>query len=136
MIVVLDASGAMEIIEQTDCGIDIVNTLMNAKKVLSPDLYIAEITNTIWKHRRNEKTDIEPLAEIIEDCIGFVHEFVDSTDLWRDALSLAREHNHSVYDMLYAALAKRNNAMFISMDKELCRIGEAMQLKVMKIRAQ
>ena len=132
MIVVLDASGGVEVAARTDFGIDIMNTLMRAEMVLAPDLYITEITNIIWKHSRNMKKDKEKCLVIVEDCVALVHEYVKSEDLWKDALLLAQQHDHSVYDMLYASLAKRNDATLISLDKQLCRICEKISVQVKK----
>jgi len=133
MIVVLDASAAAEIAGQSHSGIEIINVIMNAGKVIAPDLYIAEITNYIWKHSRKAKAQSGEFAKIVEDCIDYIHEYTDSADLWKDALFLAQEYDHPVYDMLYAALARRHDAVLLTMDKGLRRVCEKASIKTIGI---
>jgi predicted nucleic acid-binding protein len=133
MIVVLDASGAAEIAEQTKSGIDMINALMEANKVIAPDLYITEITNYTWKHYRKEKDISDVHIKIIEDCIDYIHEYTGSEDLWKDALLLAREYDHPVYDMLYAALARRHDAVLLTMDTGLRLVCEKASIKTKDI---
>ena len=133
MIIVLDASCAAEIVGQTNSGIDVINMLMGAKKVIAPELYIDEITNYIWKHYRKQNENNDIYVRYVEDCIDYIHEYTSSKDLWKDALVLAREHDHSVYDMLYAALAKRHDAVLLTMDKGLRRVCGKASIKTKEI---
>ena len=121
MIVVLDASGAVEITERTQYSAGFFSAVMNAERVLAPDLYVAEVTNIMWKHGRKEKDKADAYAERNKVCIDFIDEYVSSLELWEEALRLAQEHDHSVYDMLYAALARRHDALLATMDAELRR---------------
>jgi predicted nucleic acid-binding protein len=133
MIIVLDASCAVEIAGQTNSGIAMINKLMSAEKVVAPELYIEEITNCIWKHYRKEKENSDICIKIVEDCIDYIHEYISSKDLWKDALLLAREFDHPVYDMLYAALAKRHDAVLLTMDKGLRRVCEKASIKTKEL---
>jgi len=129
MIVVLDASGAAEIAKQTQTGIDFVNILMRAEKVFAPDLFIAEISNFMWKNGRKDKKRAASLSNIARDCIGYIDEYVSAYELWKEALRMAQDQDHSVYDMLYAVLARRHDAMLLTMDKKLFAICESLSIK-------
>ena len=130
MIIVLDASGAAEIVARTERGVDFINVLMKADRVLAPDLYIAETANIMWKRGRNDKDGADVYLEMADDCIGYVTEYVSAAQLWDDALRLAQKYDHSVYDMLYAALAKRHDATLITMDAKLWKICENISVMV------
>ena len=119
MIVVLDASGAVEITERTKCGVDFFSAVMDAERVMAPDLYVAEIANIMWKHGRKEKDKADKYAERAQVCIDYIDEYISSIELWEEALRLAQEYDHSVYDMLYATLSRRHNATLITMDRGL-----------------
>jgi len=120
MIVVLDASGAAEIAAKTQAGIDLINVLLRAERVLAPELFIAEICNVMWKISRKDEALADPCMDMAGDCIDFIDEYVPASLLWKEALRLAQEHNHAVYDMLYAALARHHDATLLTMDEKLC----------------
>lgn len=48
----------------------------------------------------------------------FVPQFVDMAELAGPALALARELDHSVYDCVYLALARRRGAPFATLDRQ------------------
>jgi predicted nucleic acid-binding protein len=129
MIVVLDASGAAEIAAKTQNGVDFINILMRADFVLAPDLYVSEISNVMWKIGRRNKKDTDTFMEMANDCIDFIDEYVSAKELWKEALRAAQEYNHPVYDMLYAILAKRNDATVITMDTRLRDICTKMSVR-------
>ncbi|WP_049784582.1 PIN domain-containing protein [Sediminispirochaeta smaragdinae] len=50
MIVVLDPSAAVEILLKRNNSTILQRLLIEAETVISPDLYIAEISNVAWKY--------------------------------------------------------------------------------------
>lgn len=56
MIVVLDASAAIEIILQLDQARLFEKTLSDSELVLAPDTYPSEITNVFWKYAKKQST--------------------------------------------------------------------------------
>ena len=128
-IVVLDASGAAEIAARTAIGVDFYNRLLNANKVLAPDLYIAEVSNVMWKKGRRDNANIDVYIDIAQDCISYVHEYERSVNLWEEALRASIEQDHPVYDMLYAVLAKRHGALLLTTDGKLAHICEKLSVR-------
>ena len=122
MIVVLDASGAAEIAAKTQAGIDFINVLMSADRVMAPELYIAEISNVMRKFGRRDKVSEKIYIEMAHDCIEYIDEYVGTAKLWKEALRLSLQNDHSVYDMLYTVLARRNDAMLLTADEKLLEI--------------
>jgi len=129
MIVVLDASAAAEIVKQSQAGVDFINALMRSERVFAPDLYIAEIGNYMWKNGRKDRVRTDTLTKMADECIGYIDEYTSSTELWREALRLAQEEDHPVYDMLYAALARRHDAVLLTMDRRLCDVCEKLSIR-------
>jgi len=132
MIVVLDASGAAEISEKTQVGVDFINIIMQAEKVLAPDLYIAEIGNYMWKACRKDKDNADLYVEMAKDCIDYIDEFESAAELWREALQMAQAQDHAIYDMLYATLARRNDAILLTMDRKLRDICKKLSIRCKK----
>jgi len=129
MIVVLDASGAAEIAKKSEAGIDFINVLMRAEQVLAPDLYMSEICNYAWKIGRKDKTRSDDCVEMADECLHYIDEYVSSFELWKEALRMAQNEDHSVYDMLYATLARRHDALLLTMDKKLSEICEKLSIR-------
>ena len=133
MIVVIDASAAAEIAAKTQAGVDYINVLMRSEKVLAPELFIAEICNVMWKLGRKDEANKDTYAEMANDCIDFIDEYASASDLWREALRLSQDHGHAVYDMLYAALARRHDATLLTMDEKLCDICGQINVRIKKV---
>ena len=133
MIVVLDASGAAEVIAKTVYGADFYNVMMHADKVIAPDLYISETANIAWKHGRKDRDNAKSYIEESNNCIDFIDEFASSLELRIEALRLAQEHDHSVYDMLYAALARRYDAVLVTMDVKLREVCKKISVRVREL---
>jgi len=115
---VLDASAALAIAaEKADSGLWAL--LDDAEEVLAPDLFVAEATNGVWKY--HEFSGISPATadERLEIAIGFVDTWIPCRDLYREALALASVARRPSYDMFYLALARREGAQLLTLDKAL-----------------
>jgi predicted nucleic acid-binding protein len=125
----MDASAALEISMRRARGIDFVNIIMNAGKVLAPDLYMAEIANIMWKYTTKFKGDGAYYRDMADDCIDFVDEYVSAAELWREALREGQGQKHSICDMLYVVLAKRNDAKLLTVDSRLEKICASLSVQ-------
>jgi len=125
MIVVLDVSAAIEIILQKSKKDLFYNEFKNANWVIAPDLFVSEITNVLWKYYRAQLLTHDECNQYVDDGIKMVDDFMDAKDIWKEALSEGIKNNHSIYDMYYAILTRRNDAKLLTNDgplAELCRI--------------
>jgi predicted nucleic acid-binding protein len=123
MIAVLDASAAIEFVFGRPSSQPIADVLSSADLVLSPDLYVAEVSNAVWKYARSADQLVEP-ADVLVDIVSLPDELVSSHDLYREAFAFSLRKNHPVYDSLYAVLARRNDATLLTMDQKLTVISE------------
>lgn len=119
MICVLDVSGGIEVILDRKRRKEIEQYLQDADQVISPDLYVAETANVYWKY-----VHLKQLAEAIcEKALEYTLELVDffepSTSLFREAFGLSCQIGNPVYDSLYLVLARRNNAVLLTLDTRL-----------------
>jgi predicted nucleic acid-binding protein len=86
---------------------------------LAPSLLRVESANALWKYQRAGLIDIDALqARHAELCL-LVHRFVDEQELFPEALQLAADFDHPVYDAVYAVAARRNAATLLSFDRRL-----------------
>ena len=119
MIAVLDVSAAIELVLQRSQAPEIGEIILQADWVIAPTLYIAETSNVFWKYQKLADYPLDACEKGIEHIIGIPDDYLNEIDLYREAFSLGCALNHSVYDMLYLVLARRNNAVLLTLDKKL-----------------
>ena len=122
MIVVIDVSGVMEIILQKEKAEIFDNILEKSTVVIAPDLYVSELTNTLWKYYTNKIYNENECIEYIQEGIGYIDKFFESKEIWQEALSEGINNKHSIYDMFYMVTARRNNGILLTNDSVLAEI--------------
>ena len=127
MRLVLDASAAIEIVLNRAKAPQFARMLGEADEVLAPELLVAEVVNVIWKYHQFENLDLGSCDRALEDGFGLVDSLVPCLELYREAFLLARTTRRPAYDMFYLALARREDAGFLTLDgalrKEATRQG-------------
>jgi len=85
MIVVLDPSAAVEILLKRNNSTILQRLLIEAETVISPDLYIAEISNVAWKYYKLAKYSHEQTISLAEDGINLIDTFIPTNELWKES---------------------------------------------------
>ena len=130
MIVVLDVSAAIEIILQKDKQEKFNRIYKNGTWIIAPDLFIAEITNVLWKYYKAKVLSHEDCIQYVQDGIDMIDDFIDARDLWKESLAEGIKNNHSIYNMYYSVLARRNDAVLITNDGPLAEICKKLNIEV------
>jgi predicted nucleic acid-binding protein len=107
-----------------------------AAALSAPDVFVAEVTNVIWKRARllNEISD-ERAREALVFLAGALPNLISSRNLASQAIELAMALRLPVYDCLYAALALREGATLVSADRQLVRTLGPVTDRVVHIQA-
>jgi len=130
MIVVLDVSAAIEIILQKDKK-DLFNSIYKKGTwIIAPDLFVAEITNVLWKYYKAKVITHEDCIQYVQDGLDMVDDFIDARELWKESLAEGIKNNHSIYDMYYSILARRNDAILITNDGPLADMCKKLNIEV------
>ncbi len=95
-----------------------------ADEVLTPDLFVPEVVNTVWKYHQFEDLSQSACERVLNHALNLVDAFVPCSDLYREAFLLARTARRSAYDMFYLALARREDAALLTTDKSLGKEAE------------
>lgn len=119
MIVVLDASAALEILLKKTESEKYSEVLMDANTVIAPELYLSEISNAAWKHHKLLHFTHAEAMSLAEDGIGLIDHFVPAKEVWKEALRESIAQDHPVYDALYVICARRNDGVLLTCDKRL-----------------
>ena len=130
MITVLDVSGAVEILFQRKKEALFRDAFDNAAWVIAPGLYIAEISNVFWKYQKTGVISHEECMQMTTDGIEMIDDYFDCLDLWKEALGEGIREAHSVYDMYYLVLTRRNDATLITNDDRLARLCNSLKIAV------
>ncbi|WP_461246275.1 type II toxin-antitoxin system VapC family toxin [Treponema sp. R6D11] len=130
MNVIIDVSGSTEILLRKEKSKKFDDLLQEAKIVLTPDLYISELSNTFWKYAKIKKYNKDDCTKYIQDGLDYIEIFIDSRTIWEEAFTESINNNHSVYDMFYMVAARRNNATLITNDKALAAICKKNHVQV------
>jgi predicted nucleic acid-binding protein len=122
MIGSIDVCGAMEILLQKEKADKFSKILQEAELIITPDIYISELTNTLWKYHRANILTKDGCVQYIQDGINFVDQFINSRELWQEAFSEGINNDHSIYDMLYMVVTRRTGGILITNDSVLATI--------------
>ena len=132
MIVVMDTSAAVEVVLQQESSENFVKLLTKADLVLAPTLLITEVANVFWKYQKFADYPYDDCERAIDDSIALVDEYINEAELYREAFNLGCMLEHPIYDMVYLVLARRNNAILLTMDKKLIVAGAKAGVRVNK----
>ena len=116
---VLDASAVVRLILLDPVAADWAQTLETAGMVLAPELMLTGVANTLWKLQRAQQLQGVNPQELLVHAKGLVDHIEPDRQLQVEALALAIHFNHSVYDCLYLALARREAATLLTADRKL-----------------
>ena len=129
MIIVLDTSAAIEIILKKKESSKFKNIIVEADAVIAPELYISEIANVAWKYNKIAKLKHEACISLSEDGINLVDQFINTKELWKEALREAIHNDQTVYDCLYLICARRNDGIILTMDQRLKKFCRKLKIK-------
>lgn len=130
MIAVIDVSAAVEVLLLKEKANKFKDKLADSSWVIAPDLYHAEMANVLWKCFKANIVSHEESLQYTEDGISLIDDFTSGSELWKEALGEGIKYNHSIYDMFYAILARRNDALLITNDKKLSKIASEIKIEV------
>lgn len=100
---------------------ELLEELVSSDAVLiAPAIMAYEVASVLRQKSRNGTLKLDEAEEAFEAFVSFPLVFVDDCELLRDAWSLARELNqHTVYDAVYLALARREDCPLWTADEKL-----------------
>jgi predicted nucleic acid-binding protein len=131
MMVVLDASAGIEIGLGRENSQKFIELLEEASKVITSDLYKAEVTNVLWKYVKLKLLTKDVALQRLQYCLNLVDEYIDITENNQESLIESIRIDHSVYDILYLTIARRNGAILMTQDKKLKEIAREQGIDIL-----
>lgn len=130
MIIVLDASAAVEIALNRAHSTQLREILRKADLVLAPDTFPSEITNVFWKYASFSAMPIDQCEKGIDYCIDLIDEYRETKTMCREVFAESLNNHHPSYDLFYLVLARRFNASILTIDKKMKERAQAMKIKL------
>jgi len=132
MITILDASAAVAIAMNLPESIKFQPNIDTSDMVIAPDLFVAEVSNAIWKYVRAGILDSDQGSSALERAVSLVDTFEPGQMLYREAFALSVDHLHPVYDALYLVLARRHNGVLATLDKRLAELASKLHIRLVQ----
>jgi len=129
MNVVIDASAAVGLTLNLPAADAFVAPLEQAELVIAPDLYVAEVCNALWKYQQAGHLSLPRCELAVEQAMALPDRLESASALLVEAFALACRHRHPVYDALYLVLARRTNAVLLTLDRRLAALAEQLEIK-------
>jgi predicted nucleic acid-binding protein len=98
--------------------------------LLAPDLMAAEVANAWWKKVRRREMHGADAEQAVTNLLALGIAWTPSPQLLPQALRLAVEIRHPVYDCLYLALATSRGVQLATGDDRLRRAAEGMGVQI------
>lgn len=130
MIIVLDASAAIEIVLSRESSRRFRDILSDADLVIAPDTFPSEVTNVFWKYGMFSDMDGETCGKGLEYCLDLVDDYIDTKDVCKEVLFESMNNEHSAYDLFYLIVARRHSAALMTKDAKLIDIAEKLKIAV------
>ncbi len=131
MIIVLDASAAIEVVLRRKRASVFGQNILDADWVISPTLYVSEVSNVFWKYHQYHNLPIEECEKGLVHALSLPDEFSDDRDLCLEAFSLSCITQRPVYDMFYLVLARRHNGYLLTMDRSLRQVAKKQSIRIL-----
>ncbi len=103
-------------------------------QLIAPNFLLVECANVLWKNALRTAEPFEDVKAAIDDLRGINIRLVPQEDLLEDALRLALDTNITVYDALYCALARREDAELITEDRRLRNALDGTDIRYLTLR--
>ncbi len=126
MKLVVDASAALSAVLGQPSAPAVLDALARASVVIAPDLFAAEVTSGLWKYVTAKQLGLEEAAERLEATLNLVDRFHPVAEIAQEVLREASARRHSVYDLCYAILARREGAALLTIDARLKKLVATM----------
>lgn len=117
--VVIDANVAAALLLDLPYSARSRDAIRSADRIIAPDIVVHEFTNVLWKLATGGRMTDGFARRALVALDGLISDFVVGGPIAQDALRIAIELTHPVYDCFYLALARERDAIFMTADRRL-----------------
>ena len=126
----IDASVAVNVVRDRIKHAAMLDRLSVADAVYAPSFFIVETANALWKYVKAKYLSEADALVMHQDATTLVDRSVGSAELFPEALLLASQLRHPVYDSLYLVTARRTGSTLLTFDRALAEIARKLKIEV------
>ena len=119
MSIVVDASVALKWFFEEDGSERATELLRLEDELIAPDLICSEVGNATWKRVRNGLISGEEAEAVVGQLLAVPLVLADVRPLLGAAMAIAVEHDRSIYDSVYLALALTRGCQLVTADARM-----------------
>ena len=116
---ILDVCAAYEIANNSDEGRVLRSFISPNVDVVVPTHFYVEFLNVLSKYIRGGDLTYEQALSYYDSIDSLITKFVEPKSYAKEVLAEATKLKHPAYDMFYFVLARRYNAVLLTVDKRL-----------------
>jgi predicted nucleic acid-binding protein len=120
--VVVDASVLVRALVRTEGSTAAIESI-ERNDLIAPDIVLVETANALWRYVQAGRIDTGMAQLLLKNGAPLIDRLVPSIDLIDNALAIACDARHAVYDCLYLELARSEQAGLVTADKKLAVIA-------------
>ena len=117
--VVIDANVAAALLLDLPYSARARDAIRSAERIIAPDIVVHEFANVLWKLVTGGRMTEGFARRALVALDGLISDFVVGRPIAHDALRIAIEFTHPVYDCFYLALARERDAILMTADRRL-----------------
>ena len=133
--IVVDASAFVKLLV-CETGTTRMNELEAVTQLVAPDYLRIETANVLWKMVRWREMTPDQALRRLEAARRFDIELQPSSELLEEALALACQLPHSLYDTLYLLVALKGGRPLATADARMREAAEALGIRVEWVGAE
>lgn len=115
--VVIDANVAAALLLDLPYSARARDAIGSAERTIAPDIIVHEFSNALWKLVTGGRITEGFAHQALAGLDGLINDLVAGRAIAHDALRIAIEFTHPVYDCFYLALARERDATFMTADR-------------------
>jgi len=107
---------------------DVTSVVNRADKVFAPQLYNAEVGNTILQYIKHGYISLDLGKVILSKCLDVITDYYEIGESVEDILTLSMREQLSYYDAIYLHFATSTQIPLLSFDKKLNSVAQRLNL--------
>lgn len=128
MELVPDASALVKCLVEEPGSPAAVRVMRAATEIACPELVYAECANALWKRAHRGQVEANAAGEALANLLAYPLRPLPLADLTADALHVALEFDHPIYDCYYIAAAIQTGFTLVTADRVLAGIAREVGL--------